>query len=172
MDNQTVEQRVRAAFPEAVLHAHEYVGDLSLQIAPDALLMVAQFLRDDPDLRYTFLDNLCGVDYYGRDPRFEVVYHLLSIEHYHRLCLKVAVPEENPTVPSVTGLWITANYQEREAYDMFGIIFEGHPSLERILMPDDWEGHPQRKDVPLGYEEVAFTFNQDEIYARKPFARE
>ncbi len=172
MNNQTVEQRVRAAFPAAVLHAHEYVGDLSLQIAPDALLAVAQFLRDDPDLRYTFLDNLCGVDYLGRDPRFEVVYHLLSLETYHRVCLKVGVPEDNPTVPSVTGLWITANYQEREAYDMFGIIFEGHPALERILMPDDWEGHPQRKDVPLGYEEVAFTFNQEQIYAHKPFARE
>ena len=89
-----------------------------------------------------------------------------------RICLKVGLPEAQPHVPTLTGVWQTANYQEREAYDMFGIIFEGHPHLERILMPDDWHGHPQRKDVPLGYEEVAFSINDEQIYARKPFAQE
>jgi NADH-quinone oxidoreductase subunit C len=101
-----------------------------------------------------------------------VVYHLLSFEHQHRVCLKVGAPEDDPTVPSLTGMWPTANWQERETYDMFGIVFRGHPALQRILMPDDWEGHPQRKDVPLGYEEVAFTFNQEQIYAQKHFVKE
>jgi len=88
------------------------------------------------------------------------------------VCLKVGCDEPEPTVPSLTPLFPTANYQEREAFDLLGIRFEGHPSLTRILLPDDWVGHPLRKDHPLGDEEVAFTFNQDRIYAHKPFVKE
>jgi len=172
MENDTVVNRLRAAFPHAVASVNEFRGDISLHIHPDTLIEVAHFLRDDPELRYDLLENLCGVDYLGREPRFEVVYHLFSLVHCHRVCLKVGVPEEHPVVPSLTCLWPTANWQEREAYDLMGIIFEGHPCLERILMPEDWEGHPQRKDVPLGVEEVAFTFNQEQLYAYKPFAKE
>ncbi|NJP05089.1 MAG: NADH-quinone oxidoreductase subunit C [Chloroflexaceae bacterium] len=172
IDNQTVLQRVSSAFPDAVLSSSTFRDDLTVQIAADHLVAVTQFLRDDAELRYVLLENLCGVDYLGREPRFEVVYHLFSLAQVHRLCLKVGVPEEHPHVPSVVEVWPTANWQEREAYDMFGIIFDGHPSLERILMPDDWEGHPQRKDVPLGGEEVAFTFNAEQIYAHKVFAKE
>lgn len=172
MENTFVEQRIRSAFPAAVLAATEQCGDLALHIEPAQIVDVAQFLRDDPELVYIFLENLCGVDYLGRDPRFEVVYHLFSFEHFHRICLKVGLPEAAPTVATLTTLWPTANWQERETYDMFGIVFEGHPSLQRILMPDDWEGYPQRKDVPLGYEEVAFTFNEEQIYAHKIFAKE
>lgn len=172
MDNTTVLEKLKAALPEAVSGSEEFRGDLSVVIGSDALLDVARFLRDDPELRYNFLEQLCGVDYLGRTPRFEVVYHLLSHSNRHRICLKVGVPERSPIVPSITPLWSAANYQEREAFDMFGIIFEGHPSLERILMPDDWQGHPQRKDIPLGGEEVAFTFNEERIYAQKPFAKE
>jgi NADH-quinone oxidoreductase subunit C len=171
MDNATVLERLREAFPDAV-QGSEFRGQLMVQLRPEALLDVARFLRDDASLAYNFLENLCGVDYLGRNPRFEVVYHLLSFTNHHRVCLKVGLPERNPTVASLTPLWSTANYQEREAYDMFGIIFTGHPSLDRILMPDDWDGHPLRKDVPLGAEEVAFSFNEDRIYARKPFAQE
>jgi NADH-quinone oxidoreductase subunit C len=101
-----------------------------------------------------------------------VVYHLLSLKNHHHVCLKVGLPEQNPAVPTLTDLWATANWQERETYDLYGITFTGHPGLQRILMPEDWEGHPLRKDVPLGGEEVAFTFNQDEIYAHKPFVKE
>ena len=172
MDNTTVVERLRAAFPEAITGSSEFRGQLSVNVQPKAIVAVAQFLRDDPQLRYNFLENLCGVDYLGRSPRFEVVYHLLSLTNRHRVCLKVGLADPTPTVASLTPLWSTANYQEREAYDMLGIVFEGHPSLDRILMPDDWEGHPQRKDVPLGGEEVAFTFNEDRIYAQKQFARE
>ncbi len=172
MDNQTVLERLQTSFSSAVLTTDERHGDLKVTLERDQLVAVAQFLRDDQELRYTLLENLCGVDYLGSEPRFEVVYHLFSFYHYHRVCLKVGVPEEDPVVPTLTGLWATANWQEREAYDMFGIQFAGHPALERILMPEDWAGHPQRKDVPLGYEEVAFTFNEDRIYAQKPFAKE
>ncbi len=170
MDNATVRQHLPAAFPQ--IQTNEFRGTLRIMVPREQLLEVARFLRDTPELRYIFLENLCGVDYLGREPRFEVVYHLLSFEYQHRVCLKVGVPENDPTVPSLTAMWPTANWQEREAYDMFGIVFSGHPSLQRILMPEDWEGHPQRKDVPLGYEEVAFTFNQDQIYAQKHFAKE
>jgi NADH-quinone oxidoreductase subunit C len=172
MDNATVIARLREAYPDAIQATSEFRGQLSVYVRREALVDVARFLRDDPELSYNFLENLCGVDYLGRDPRFEVVYHLLSHQNHHRVCLKVGVPEHDPSVPTLTGLWATANWQEREAYDMFGITFTGHPGLYRILMPEDWEGHPLRKDVPLGYEEVAFTFNQDEIYAHKPFVKE
>jgi NADH-quinone oxidoreductase subunit C len=172
MDHATVREKLQAALPEAVLGAQEYRGDLSITVQGDAIIEVARFLRDDPELSFNFLEQLCGVDYLGRTPRFEVVYHLLSHKNRRRVCLKVGLPERAPIVPSLTPLWSTANYQEREAYDMFGIVFEGHPSLDRILMPDDWEGHPLRKDVPLGGEEVAFTFNEERIYAQKPFAKD
>jgi NADH-quinone oxidoreductase subunit C len=172
MDNATVVARVSESFPRAVVATSEFRGDLSIVLRPEALVNVARFLRDEPGLQYDFLENLCGVDYLGRDPRFEVVYHLISFTSRHRICLKVGLPAQNPTVASLTDLWPTANWQERETYDMFGIIFSGHPSLDRILMPDDWEGHPLRKDVPLGYEEVAFTINQEQIDAHKPYAKE
>jgi NADH-quinone oxidoreductase subunit C len=172
MDNTTVLDRLQSALPNALAGSHEQRGELSIVVKREALLDVVRFLRDDPQLRYNFLENLCGVDYLGRTPRFEVVYHLLSHANRHRVCLKVGLPENGPTLPSLTPLWSTANWQERETYDMFGIVFTGHPSLSRILMPDDWEGFPLRKDVPLGAEEVAFTFNEQQIYARKPFADE
>jgi NADH-quinone oxidoreductase subunit C len=172
MDNATVIERLRAALPEAIQKTTEFRGSLSMYVKPEAIVEVARFLRDDPELSYNFLDNLCGVDYLGRDPRFEVVYHLLSHKNRHLVCLKVGLPEHNPSIPTLTGLWATANWQERETFDLFGISFTGHPGLQRILMPDDWEGHPLRKDVPLGGEEVAFTFNEDQVYAHKPFAKE
>jgi NADH-quinone oxidoreductase subunit C len=170
MDNTTVIERLRAALPDAIQQTSEFRGQLSVVVPREAIVEVASFLRDDPELNYNFLENLCGVDYLGRDPRFEVVYHLLSHQNHHRVCLKVGLPEQDPSVPTLTTLWSTANWQERETYDMFGITFPGHPGLQRILMPDEWEGFPQRKDVPLGGEEVAFTFNQEQIYAQKIFA--
>ncbi|MCG8353411.1 MAG: NADH-quinone oxidoreductase subunit C [Chloroflexales bacterium] len=171
MDNATVVNRLQGAFPQ-IKTVHEFCGDVSVMLDRADLIAVAEFLYNEPELDYRFLENLCGVDYLGREPRFEVVYHLFSFSNRHRICLKVGLPESDPVVPSLTVLWPTANWQEREAYDMFGIVFSGHPGLHRILMPDEWEGHPLRKDVPLGYEEVAFTFNQDQIYAYKPFAKE
>lgn len=170
LDHQTVVEMVRARFPDVV--ATTSSGDLALIVPREQLTEVAQLLRDDQNLQFIFLNNLCGVDYFDRDPRFEVVIHLTSMVHAARVALRIGMPEEDPSLPSVTPLFPTANFQEREAYDMFGIRFVGHPDLKRILMPDDYVGFPQRKDHPLGYEEVAFSFNQDAIYANKPFAKE
>ena len=172
MDHATIVERTRSALPTAVLETSEFRGQLSLVVDRKQIAEVARFLRDDADLNYNFLENLCGVDYLGREPRFEVVYHLLSHRNRHRVCLKVGVPEADPTVPTLTGVWPTANWQEREVYDMFGIPFDNHPDLRRILMPEDWDGHPQRKDYPLGYETVQFSFNYDEIDQNKPYAKE
>lgn len=172
MNNALLLQRINEAFPEIIITANEFCGDLSLTLKREDLIKIAEFLRDDSVLRYIFLENLCGVDYLGRQPRFEVVYHLLSLVNKQRICLKVGIPENDPTLPSLTSLWPTANWQEREVYDLFGLIFQGHPSLDRILLPEDWEGHPLRKDVPLGNEEVAFTINSERIFAHKIFAEE
>jgi NADH-quinone oxidoreductase subunit C len=170
IDRATLVQRIQQQFPSVIVGDES--GDLALTVGRIHLLEVAGTLRDDPELAFTFLNNLCGVDYLGREPRFEVVIHLTSMINRMRIVLHVGVPENDPTIPSLARMFPTANFQEREAYDMFGIIFTGHPRLERILMPEDWMGHPQRKDVPLGYEEVAFTHNEDWVYANKPFAKE
>lgn len=171
LDNATVASRIRAQFGAALLDAEVYRNDLALRIPPAALRDVVAFLRDDPQLQYIYLESVSGVDYLDRDPRFEVVYHMVSLANRHRLALKVGVNEDEP-VPTVADMWPTATFQEREIFDMFGVTFAGHPSLQRLLMPEDWDGHPQRKDHPLVYEEVAFTFNHDAVDALKPYARE
>ncbi|KAB8143790.1 NADH-quinone oxidoreductase subunit C [Chloroflexia bacterium SDU3-3] len=172
MDNTTVITRLQQAPEGSVLETREFRGELQVRIRPESLIPLVQFLRGDAELSYNFLENVNGVDYLGREPRFEVVYHLLSHTNRHRICLKAGLPESNPHIATITSEWATATYMEREVYDMFGVVFDGHPSLDRILMPEDWNGHPQRKDVPLGYEEVAFTINEQQIYERKPFAKE
>ena len=133
--------------------------DLTLYVPAERLIEVCTFLRDDPELEFAMLSWIAGVDCRPREPRFEVVYGLLSLAHKARLHLKVEVHEENPRVPSVATVWPTANWHERETYDFYGIVFTGHPDLTRILLPEDWVGWPLRKDSPLGYEEVAFTHN-------------
>ncbi len=105
---------------------------------------------------FLMFSDLCGVDYLRRRPRFEVVVNLTSLQHRRRLRIRAGVPGGDPTAPSITGVYPGANFYEREAYDMFGIVFEGHPDLTRILMPDDWEGHPLRKDFPVGAVPVQF----------------
>jgi NADH-quinone oxidoreductase subunit C len=126
-------------------------GELTLHIRPEKIAEVCRAMRDDESLRFELCSSVSGVDYLGQDERrLHVVYHLTSMTYRRRIRLEAAVPAENPRLPSVTSIYPTADWQERETYDMFGVIFEGHPSLTRILMPDDWEGHPQRKDYPLG----------------------
>lgn len=109
-------------------------------------------LRDDPECPFNFLSDITCVDWYPSEPRFEVVYHLLSIPKKERVRLKVRLNSSSPTIDSITSVWIGANYFEREVFDLFGVRFAGHPYLRRILMPEDWEGHPLRKDYPVeGY---------------------
>ena len=125
-------------------------GEVTLVVPAGRLLETLQELRADPELSFRFLADLTATDWPGLDPRVWVAYHLRSEEHGHRLRVKVGLPpEDHPHVPSVTGLYPTANWFERETYDFFGVIFDGHPDLRRIELPEDWQGHPLRKDHPL-----------------------
>jgi NADH-quinone oxidoreductase subunit C len=141
------------AYPQAGEAIRKVVVDrdeLTLHIAREHLLGVAQALRDDENLRFEFCSSVSGVDYLGTAHRLHSVAHLTSMTYRRRVRLEVAVTAEDPHVPSLTGLYPTADWQERETFDMFGIVYDGHPALTRILMPDDWDGFPQRKDYPLG----------------------
>jgi NADH-quinone oxidoreductase subunit C len=125
-------------------------GELTLHIVPEKIAEVCQVMRDDEALRFELCSSVSGVDYLGSDERrLHVVYQLTSMTYRRVIRLEAAVPADG-SLPSVTSVYPTADWQEREAYDMFGMIFTGHPNLTRILMPDDWEGFPQRKDYPLG----------------------
>ncbi len=144
-------QRMREQVGEALLEVKVWRNETTVILRPIDVVRVCRFLRDDPDLAFDFLSDVTGVDRLNlpeNSPRFEVVYHVYSLQHRRRLRLKVRV-DEGEAVPSVTGVWPTANWHEREVYDMFGVSVEGHPDLRRILMPDDWEGHPLRKDYPV-----------------------
>ncbi|MFI5371104.1 MAG: NADH-quinone oxidoreductase subunit C [Candidatus Eisenbacteria bacterium] len=156
-----VEQRLRERFPEVAFRRQtgEAVRDYTLYVPAARLVEVCVFLRDDPELDFAMLSWVGGVDYLPRNPRFEVVYHLLSLSHDARFVLKVELGDEQPRVATVTGVWPTADWHERETYDFYGIVFEGHPDMTRILLPEEWVGWPLRKDSPLGYQEVAFTHN-------------
>jgi NADH-quinone oxidoreductase subunit C len=139
------------AFHDAVERVVVDRGELTLHIVPERIAEVCQSLRDDAALRFELCSSVSGVDYLGADGRrLHSVYHLTSLTYRRRIRLECAVTTEDPHLPSVTGVYPTADWQERESYDMFGIIYDGHPGLTRILMPDDWEGFPQRKDYPLG----------------------
>jgi NADH-quinone oxidoreductase subunit C len=122
---------------------------MNLLVAPGDLLAVLGQLRDRPDLRFVFLSELTAVDYWPREPRYELIYLLVSIEHKLRVRLKVPLPGHDPHVQTSSGLWPAANWLEREVWDLFGIAFDGHPDPRRLLMPEDWEGYPLRKDYPV-----------------------
>jgi NADH-quinone oxidoreductase subunit C len=126
-------------------------GELTLHVRREKLSELAQQLRDDQSLRFELLSSLSGVHYPMDIAReLHVVYELTSMTHNRRIRLEVAAPDADPHIPSVVAVWPTADFQERETWDLFGVIFDGHPALTRIMMPDDWPGHPQRKDYPLG----------------------
>jgi len=166
---------VKNAFPDAVEDVHVYGGDTTLVVKPEHLVIVARFLRDTTGLVYNYLSDVSAVDYYpeyNRPGRFGVSYHLLSMLYKRRLRLKVYLSEDNPSVETVTTIWPGANWLEREIQDMMGIDFKGHPDKRRLLMPEDWNGHPHRRDYPLGYETVMFSFNAEEILKHKPRAKE
>jgi NADH-quinone oxidoreductase subunit C len=146
----TLVTAVQGAFPDSVEQVVVDRGELTLHLDRAALVGVARLLRDDKALHFEVLSGVSGVDYPEVDRRLHAVYHLLSMTHRRRVRLEVAVTVEDPHVPSLVGVYPTADWHERETYDFFGIIFDGHPQLARIQMPDDWEGHPQRKDYPLG----------------------
>ncbi len=141
-------RRLLALLPDAVEETHARLGDATARIAASSLLDVLRLLRDDPALEFEMLTDLTAVDYLGETPRFEVVYHFYSVAKNHRLRIKVRVSEQAPEVDSATSLWPSANWMEREVWDMYGIRFAGHPDLRRLLLYEEFEGHPLRKDYP------------------------
>lgn len=152
-NSEQIEQAIRNRFPDAVESSTEIGGVATLTVGAASIVDICSLLRDDQALGFDYLMSLTAVDW---TDRFEVVYHLYSIPMKHYVTLKVKTDRENPSVPSVTSIWKAADWQEREVYDMFGITFEGHPNLVRILLEDDWEGFPLRKDYaasPVGEEQ-------------------
>ncbi len=142
-------QKIKESFENDVIEAHSPFQQDTVVLASSSLLQVATLLKEDPELQYNFLMDLTAVDYWKRKPRFEVVYHFLSVANSFRLRLKVTVAEPEPKVDTLTSLWPGANWYEREVYVMFGIQFIGHPDLRRILLYPEFEGHPLRKDYPI-----------------------
>ncbi len=165
-------QRIKAQFPEAVEEIAEFRGEVTVLLTPDCLAPVALFLRDDPDAAFDFLSDVSAVDYYPEEPRFGINYHLTSTKFRQRLRLTVRVPGLDPRVPTITSVWPGANWFERETYDLFGIVFIGHPDLRRILLPQDYRGYPLRRDQQMVQEEVQFTHNFQEVNRTKPYAKE
>jgi NADH-quinone oxidoreductase subunit C len=169
--NPEVSQQVPAQTPSQIATAfqREHVdwvseirtalGETTVVVPREHIAAACQFLKTTPGLEFNFLADLCGFDRGPEEePRFEVNYHLFSTTQHHRLRLKVLLHEEDARVPTVTTVWRTANWHERETFDLFGIVFDGHPDLRRILLPDDWQGHALRKDFPLrGYEPYSLT---------------
>jgi NADH-quinone oxidoreductase subunit C len=147
--NQRVLEKLKERFGETTLESQEFRGELTVVVPKDRIVEICRFLKDDPELRFDFLADLCGIDMYTPMRRFGVIYNLVSLKTKHRIRLKTFTEEEDPKVPTVSGVWRTAEWHERETYDMFGIVFEGHPDPRRIYMPDDFEHHPLRKDFPL-----------------------
>jgi NADH-quinone oxidoreductase subunit C len=151
-DKNPAVHKLREWDAQAVAEVIEFRGETTVVVPREHLRRAADYLASEPTLRFSFLSDITTVDRFPIEPRFEVNYHLLSLDRRERLRLKVRLAGSDPTVQSVVSVWPTANWHERENFDLFGIRFEGHPDLRRILMPDDWEGYPLRKDYPVeGY---------------------
>lgn len=148
---------LREVSPECVIGTTYFRERGTIEILPSEIRSVLEALKQRG---YDFLASLHGLDYYPQEPRLGVQYELLDMERVDRVCVTLRVSTAEPEVDSVVPLFATANHQEREVYDMFGVIFRGHPDLRRILMPEDYEGHPQRRDFPIGGEPILFTHNE------------
>jgi NADH-quinone oxidoreductase subunit C len=140
-------EKLKEKFPNSILEVTTFRGEVTIMISKGELLEICKFLHSDPDLQYHLLTDLCGLDFFPQVPRFGVAYLLCSLKNNQRLRLKVRVREQE-SIPSVESVWKVANWYEREVYDLFGILFENHSDLRRILLWDGYEGHPLRKDYP------------------------
>ena len=156
-------QELREAVPDSILDTEFHRGRAVLRAEPNQTHAVLESLRAKG---YTFLASLHGVDYYPEEPRLGVIYELLDMERVDRIAVKTRLHTREPRIRSVVDIWVGANHPEREVYDMFGVVFEDHPDLRRILMPEDYEGFPQRRDFPVGGEPVLFTFNEEQSYGK------
>ena len=176
MTSEEIVEKVKAGLADAIQDTSLPQGDAVVFVAPESLLVVAEFLKNNSELKFDYLSDIRGVDYLleERELRFEAVYQLYSIDHQHSIRVRVGIHEDNPSVPTVSNLWKGALYPEQELFDMFVIKVEGHPKMERLIMPNDWEGFPLRKDYPLTTETVAFSHNRDfksELGKSKPPTR-
>jgi NADH-quinone oxidoreductase subunit C len=159
-----IAQRVREEVgDEAVTGTIYYRRRATLEVAPPSVHDVIAYLRDADKEPWERLMSLHGCDYLPEEPRFGIHYELLSMERAERLSVRTRVGADEPHVPTVVDLHPTADFQEREVYDMFGVVFDGHPDMRRILMPEDYEGYPQRRDFPMGGEPVIYTFNEPKL---------
>lgn len=158
MTTEELLEALQGKFPELTFELVATKPDSAIKVPPEKIAEVAAFLRDDPKLRFDYLMCLSAVD---RKGSFEVVYHIHSMEHNHRSVLKVSLPADKPQVPTVSHVWLTAEWHEREAFDLMGVEFVGHPDPRRILLPDDWEGHPLRKDyvTPEEYQGLKVAYD-------------
>ena len=152
-----IAQELRERDAESVLETVHFRDKAAITVTANSIRETLEWLRTKG---FTFLASVHGVDYFPEEPRLGVHYELLDMREVDRITVRTRVTLDDPVVPSVTPEWPTANHQEREVYDMFGVHFDGHPDLRRILMPEDYEGHPQRRDVPVGGEPVLFTHNE------------
>ena len=162
MDSSSIIETLAPLVPGATYEVGRSIDFATIYVPADRLVDTCLALRDTPSLRFNALTEVTAADYFPREPRFEVVYHLLSVPNRSRLRLKVRVANFG-TVPTVQGVWPGAGWPEREVWDMFGIVFEGHPDLRRLLMPEDWEGHPARKDYPVQIRKAAQTYEPLEV---------
>ena len=157
---------------EGILSVESFRKQITVVVDRDAIVSACEILRDTKDLAYNRLASVTAVDFWPNEPRFSVIYQLFSIPKAEYLRLSVPLQGNDAELPTIEGLYANANWFEREVFDMFGITFAGHSDLRRILMPHEWEGHPLRKDYPLGVEEIQFSFNFDEIDRKKHYPKE
>ena len=157
-------QELTEAISGSILGTDFHRGRAVLLADPDKAHAVLERLHQNG---YTFLASLHGVDYYPDEPRLGILYELLDMQRVDRITVKARVPTDAPNIRTVVDIWAGANFPEREVYDMFGVVFEGHPDMRRILMPEDYEGYPQRRDFPTGGEPVLFTYNEEQGYGKR-----
>jgi NADH-quinone oxidoreductase subunit C len=141
--------KIRGWRPQAIVELSAFRGELTVVVNRENLRPLAEFLRSDAEFAFTYLSDVTGVDRFPIEPRFELNYHLLSLKRRETVRLRVRLPGDNPVIETVVPVWPTANWHEREIFDLLGIRFEGHPDLRRMLLPDNWEGYPLRKDYPV-----------------------
>lgn len=164
--------KVNEKFPQAVEEVVDFRGERTLVIAKEYLKAICHFLRDDEALQCNLLEDIVADDMLPDFPRFAVNYHIYSIPHNHNIRLRVPVEDPDEGPETLSAVWPIATWLEMEVWDLMGVRFEGNNKLRRLFLPEDWQGHPLRKDYPLGYEEVQFSFNWRAIDARKPYAED
>jgi NADH-quinone oxidoreductase subunit C len=176
MTSEEIVEKIKTDQGKTINSSEVNLGDSVIFVGAERIHDIAEYLKNDPDLDFDYLSNITGTDYLNeeREPRFEVVYELHSIEKNHSIRIRVGLDEEDPTIPTVSDLWKGALYPERELFDMFGFNIKGHSNLSRLIMPEEWEGNPLRKDYPLTIEDVTFSHNREfkqDLVKSKPRTR-